>query len=505
MHIIDYKNNANRKVTQQELSEYFSKQFKTNISRRTIGDILKNEDLITRNVFLKKDEMLRIKKPKHSNIENEMINFVNTASEAGFILNEDLLKSKAIEFSKKHGIENFKASNGWFDRFKKRNKLQQRILSGETGDISINDFTIEVNEIKKIIMTYSSKDIFNMDETGLLFKEIPIKTISYSSKKGFKKIKERLSIVLCCNADGTEKYPLTIIGKSKKPRCFKNFNVSNFCNYVGTNRAWMNSSIFTNWLYDLNKHFKKQRRNTLLLLDNAPSHKINIQCSNIQIVFLPPNSTGILQPLDAGIIRSFKASYKKNLLREVLVAYENGKNTFQCFKDISIKDAIIYCRKAWDEVLPSTIINCWKKTGFIDNTKSKNAGECEIIENKSDLNDMIQSIFPDNFLQADEYLEIENVFDEELMSTINMVNDEELDNSYVLNGESSSSEKATALIKEKPIVTFYDAFNALKTIENFLFEENIDEKILSYIYELNNAIFKIKDSKKKQWTIYDFF
>lgn len=53
---------------------------------------------------------------------------------------------------------------------------------------------------------------------------------------------------------------------------------------------------------------KWQNRTILLLADNAPTHLLDetIQLSNVNVHFLPPNTTAHLQPLDAGIINSFK-------------------------------------------------------------------------------------------------------------------------------------------------------------------------------------------------------
>ena len=74
-----------------------------------------------------------------------------------------------------------------------------------------------------ILGKFSLNDIFNCDETGLFFKKLPLRT--YEKKKGSplgtKIINERISILLCANASGTEKLTPLVIGKYLKPRCFR--------------------------------------------------------------------------------------------------------------------------------------------------------------------------------------------------------------------------------------------------------------------------------------------
>ena len=55
---------------------------------------------------------------------------------------------------------------------------------------------------------------------------------------------------------------------------------------------------------------KSERRKIALVFDIEPGHKI--------LIFLPPNMTGVLLPLDAGIIRSFKAHYRIQQMNYIL-------------------------------------------------------------------------------------------------------------------------------------------------------------------------------------------
>jgi hypothetical protein len=58
----------------------------------------------------------------------------------------------------------------------------------------------------------------------------PDQTLATKCISEQKKNKERLSIALCANADGSRKLDLLIIEKFAKPQCFKNININ--CRYI---------------------------------------------------------------------------------------------------------------------------------------------------------------------------------------------------------------------------------------------------------------------------------
>eukprot|EP00644_Phytophthora_capsici_P001240 jgi/Phyca11/562675/estExt2_Genewise1.C_PHYCAscaffold_100072 len=60
---------------------------------------------------------------------------------------------------------------------------------------------------------------------------------------------------------------------------------------------------FREWIRQLNRDMRAAERNILLLVDNASSHKTSeLTLSNVNVQFLPPNTTAFLQPMDTGII-----------------------------------------------------------------------------------------------------------------------------------------------------------------------------------------------------------
>ena len=79
-----------------------------------------------------------------------------------------------------------------------------------------------VPKLNQIIANDSEKDFYNMDETGLLYRGLPHKTLSSPSEKckDGKFANQRLTVVLCSNLLGSDKLKPLVIGRSEKPRCF---------------------------------------------------------------------------------------------------------------------------------------------------------------------------------------------------------------------------------------------------------------------------------------------
>ena len=73
-------------------------------------------------------------------------------------------------------------------------------------------------------------------------------------------------------------------------------------------------------------------------------------------MFLPPNTTSALQPLDQGLLEGMKRQYKKYLLRHIIL--ENSASSLtvpDIVKRLTIRDAVYWIAQAWEEVSPITI------------------------------------------------------------------------------------------------------------------------------------------------------
>ena len=170
----------------------------------------------------------------------------------------------------------------------------------------------------------------------MFFELLPSRTYITENGNSFgsKQPKSRITIVLCCNLDGTDKIELLCIGKYKKPRCFKNLKELPI-KYANNKNSWMTRIIFNEFLTNLNEKMFKKNKRILLLLDQCSAHQKDLVFSNIKLLFFPPNTTSKLQPLDAGVIHSLKVNYRNFLLRAQICDYEtflaNRKNENDVF------------------------------------------------------------------------------------------------------------------------------------------------------------------------------
>ncbi len=109
-----------------------------------------------------------------------------------------------------------------------------------------------------------------------------------------------------------------------------------------------------------------ENRHIVLLIDNAPSHPKDLHFSNIKLIFLPANTTSVLQPLDQGIIMAIKRHYRKRQLRFILTQIDSGKNlsASQIAKLITPYMAIMWISQAVQDVSRATIQKCFAKCGI---------------------------------------------------------------------------------------------------------------------------------------------
>ena len=87
---------------------------------------------------------------------------------------------------------------------------------------------------------------------------------------------------------------------------------------------------------------------------------------NIKLVFLPPNTTSITQPMDQGVIQALKLKFRKKQLRNILQNLETNKEMTgpELLKATNVLQAIYWVDQSWRDVQSSTITKCFRKCGI---------------------------------------------------------------------------------------------------------------------------------------------
>ena len=184
---------------------------------------------------------------------------------------------------------------------------------------------------------------------------MPNKTLEFKGNKCFggKSSKEQISL-WCTNSTGTDKLKPLIIRKFGKSRCFK--GVQHLpCEYRHNTRAWMTSVVFKEWFLCLERQMKAEKRRILLIIDNCASHNcVPHHLEHVKVLFLPPSTTSILQPLDQGIIHAVKRHYRARVVWRMLcnIASERDIN-------VNILEAMQMFSAAWRALKEEIIANCF--------------------------------------------------------------------------------------------------------------------------------------------------
>ncbi|GAB6028381.1 hypothetical protein CHUAL_002548 [Chamberlinius hualienensis] len=337
----------------------------TGIPRQTVSKIWLQQEMIQRELDKHNSGRKKFTQEKYEMINSALLEWYNSQRSQNISLNGPTLQDKAKYFAEQLKITNFKASNGWLEKWKSRHGISFRPVSSEEAAVDLTTVSNWFQEKwAQLSPDYSPTDVFNCDETGLFWKMMPDKSLTLKNEicSGGKMSEERITVLLACNMTGTEKLIPLVVGKYEKPGAFKGLKTADLpVHYRSNSKSWITSAIFGKWLKDLDSNMSSQNRNIVLLLDNCPAHPPKANLKNIRLVFLPPNTTSVSQPLNQGIIQNFKFKYRDALLRTIIGKLDMGES-----EKIDMLASIILLINAWNDVSASTISNCFRKSGFGD-------------------------------------------------------------------------------------------------------------------------------------------
>lgn len=360
------------------------------LSRSTVATILKDKERIVEHVKgsapMKATVITKQRSGLIIEMERLLVLWLEDQNQRRIPVSLMVIKEKAkrlfeaLKKEKGEGSESeeFVASRGWFMRFKARANYHNLKVQGEaaSGDEkAASEFPKALAEIIKE-RGYTAQQVFNVDETGLFWKRMPNRTYIAKEEKsapGHKASKERLTLLLGGNAAGDFKLKPLLVYQAENPRALKGIWKSQLpVIWKSNKKAWVTLAVFEDWFvnyfvpsverYCVSKGIPFK---VLLVLDNAPGHPAQLGDfnPNVKVVYLPPNTTALLQPMDQGVIASFKAYYLRRTIAMALQATETKKDlTLKDFwKSYNILDAVKNIADSWDEVKQTNMNGVWKK------------------------------------------------------------------------------------------------------------------------------------------------
>ncbi|UYV74410.1 TIGD1 [Cordylochernes scorpioides] len=295
--------------------------------------------------------------------EKALVIWIEDLTQKRIPLDGHLIKMKALKFykelkesepstSSRESNPQFSASTGWLTGFIKRHSFHNLKIKGEMKKL------LE-NILKSWLKLLKMEDIVPIKSSMLMKQDcFGKKCQPEKNASGFKAAKDRVTLLLCSNASGDRMLKLLLVNRSLKPRALKGKDLNTLpVHWMANKKAWVTTAIFTEWF---NKCFVPERWvlefKILLILDNAPGH-LNLEHPNIKVVFFfPPNTTSLIQPLDQGIISTFKKYYVKFTFQFIFDKLESDTITVtEVWKQFNILNCVDHVALAIAEIKSQTL------------------------------------------------------------------------------------------------------------------------------------------------------
>ena len=283
---------------------------------------------------------------------------------------------------------NFRYSSKWLWDWKKRHAINVQVRHGEGDSADTVGIAIARADIPMLLADVDPDLIYNFDETGLLFRQLPKKSLASvhsKGRKGKKLAKDRITVGLFVNATGTDKFVPIVIGNAKSPHCFGRWKPADIdVQYYSNKTAWINGQVFVAVIHSFILHIAARANastcnsKTYLVMDNATSYILPHDAApwqsgqlkvftlgNRVVIFLPANTTSTEQPLDSGIIKAFKAAFRRRHISWIVEQLELDDTDDVSKIKPNMKQAIEWVSYALKEVKVETVVNCWRKAGIL--------------------------------------------------------------------------------------------------------------------------------------------
>jgi len=365
---------ANETLLQEAATAYQTGQFTTlkaaaahfGVNRRTLGSRLNNTHQNHSEGALSKQRLSPAQ-------EEELVRWILAEDSRGFPPSFARARQMASHMMAVGG-DTAPLGKNWLQGFIRRNP-QVKSTIGRPVELNrikaatpeaIDDF---LNRFQDACtrLHITTDNIWNMDETGLDLGASGVQTVLADSRKrraviGVPPRQEWVSIIECVSAAGRS-LPPAVIFKGEGLQSSWLTDLVDGWHYATSENGWTSNDLGLSWLRDV---FLPQTGDAshprMLVIDGHGSHlsvEFSWMCKayNVEMVFLPPHASHILQPLDLACFSPLKTHYRSQVAE--LSAYPDHTRVKKS------RFLEIY-KAARSEALTERIIRAgWRKSGMV--------------------------------------------------------------------------------------------------------------------------------------------
>lgn len=184
-------------------------------------------------------------------------------------------------------------------------------------------------------------------------------TTSRQRAHGWKNKQRTVTVLLCCNANGSKRMSYIIIGQYKRQRCFKNKLSSLYIQH--TAKVRMTATILATYSDNGKPPFMWRIWRYYWFCTTALHIQHSFELTNFEFTSLPANTESKVQILDGRIIWSMKGHYRRVMVPYIPFRLENVAKTKLAAVDLL--KALHYIPPAWNAVFKETIAARFMKAG----------------------------------------------------------------------------------------------------------------------------------------------
>nr|XP_034182068.1 uncharacterized protein LOC117605174 [Osmia lignaria] len=282
---------------------------------------------------------------KMNAIKEELLKWTCKTHATNSYLDKRMLREKALEFARTHGLDDFKCSEKWLNTFLRGHGFSVD-LQDRRGPTFAN-YRDWIDLMRSTIIKYKHNDLFHVDELTMYTDVLPLRIVSEETLSETRR--NRVTILMGCNSSGTTKLPLLICGTYPSKIRVKEHV------YCNNEDSYIEDELFRKWLTNVNERMFNCNRKILMFLRRNRAHALkDFAPSNLKLIYLPEDFPPLLRPLRKHVFHYIKMIFRRRYVERLK----------QCNEEWNLRDVLQSLIEAWETIPREIIIFSFQKTHF---------------------------------------------------------------------------------------------------------------------------------------------